>query len=84
MGTTCCFEQILEARPYKTACVWPLISHLINLCKQDEQDMLGTAGEVRTNSLATFSYGLLHMDTTVLVNQQRLAIISSVQTLNDV
>ena len=25
-----CFEQILEATPYKTAAVWPLPSYLIN------------------------------------------------------
>ena len=33
--------------------------------KWDEQDMLGTKGEERTNSSATFSDGLLHMDTPV-------------------
>ena len=32
--------------------------------------MLGTAEVVRTNSLATFSYGHLHMNTSVLANQQ--------------
>ena len=37
--------------------------------------MLGSTSEVRTNSWATFSYGLLHMDTTVLVDQQRIIFI---------
>ena len=40
------FEQILEAAHQKTV-VWPLTSHL---AKKEEQDMLGTAGEVNTNS----------------------------------
>ena len=35
--------------------------------------MLGTAGEVRINSLVIFSYGLLHMDIPVLANQEELA-----------
>ena len=26
----CCFEQILEAAPHKTAAVWPFASHLSN------------------------------------------------------
>ena len=34
--------------------------------------MLGNAGEVRTNTLETFSYGFLHMDAPVLADQQRL------------
>ena len=34
--------------------------------------MQDTAGEVRTNSQVTFSYGLLHMDTLVLADHQRL------------
>ena len=36
--------------------------------------MLSIAGEVRINSLATFSCGLLHMDTPVLADQQNLII----------
>ena len=31
--------------------------------------MWGTAGEIKTNSLATFSYGLLHVDIAVLADQ---------------
>ena len=36
---------------------------------KDEEDMLGTSGEVRTNLVATFSSGLLHIDISVLVDQ---------------
>ena len=49
--------------------------------KKDEQEMLGTAGEVKTNSYATFSHGLLYMETPVLANQQRPIFISFVWTL---
>ena len=31
-----------------------------------------TAGEGRTNTLATFSYGLLHMDTPVLADKKNI------------
>ena len=60
-GAECCFEQNLNAAPYWTAVAQPFISHL-------EQNMLGTAEEVRTNSLVTFSAGLLHMDIPVLAD----------------
>ena len=40
--------------------------------KYNKQDMLGIASEVRTNSQATFSHELLHMDTPVLAHQLRL------------
>ena len=33
--------------------------------------MLGTTGEERSNSEATFSYGLLHIDAPLLVDQQK-------------
>ena len=36
--------------------------------------MLGTAGEVRTNPLETFSYGVLHIDTTELAAQSAEAV----------
>ena len=39
--------------------------------KLDEEDMLGSATQVRTNSLATFFYGTLHKDTIMLGDQQR-------------
>ena len=46
--------------------------------------MLDTAGEVRTNSLVTFSNELLHMDTPVLAYQQKLIFTSFLQTLDSV
>ena len=46
--------------------------------------MLGTGWKVRTSSWVTFSFGLLHIDTLVLVDQQNLTFISSVWTLDPV
>ena len=40
--------------------------------KKDGQNMLDTAREVRTNAQVTFSHGLLHMDSPVLIDQQGL------------
>ena len=45
--------------------------------------MQSTAGEVRTNSKAAFSDGLLHTDIPVLVNLQNLAFASSGCRLED-
>ena len=42
--------------------------------------MQGTAGEVKTNSLAMFSYGLQHMDTPILADLLKLTFISFVRT----
>ena len=39
--------------------------------------MMGNAWEVRTNSLAMTTYGLVHMDTPVLADQQGLSCIST-------
>ena len=44
--------------------------------------MWDTVGEARTNSLAKFFYGLLHMDVPVLADQQKLTWIRYVQTLD--
>ena len=52
----CCFEKIQEVAPHKTAAVRPLPSHLTDHIRQ----ALGTAEEVKTNSLAMFSNGLLY------------------------
>ena len=43
--------------------------------------MLRIAGAVETNSLMTFSHGLLHMDTPALTEQQGLIFISYVLVL---
>ena len=50
--------------------------------KSDQQDMLGTAGEIKMNSSLTFANGLEHINTPMLAGQQKLTIISSVQTLD--
>ena len=60
----CCFEQIMEVTPEKIAAVLPLASHFTKHSSKTN-DMLGTAGEARTNSLTTLSYELLYMDISV-------------------
>ena len=49
--------------------------------KKGNPDMLGSAREVKTNSLVTFFNGLLHTDTPVLTDRQKLSFVSSVHTL---
>ena len=39
---------------------------------------MGTDGKAKVNSLTTFSYVLLHMDTPVLADQQNFTFISFV------
>ena len=68
-NATCCFEQILVAASYKTVTVRPPASHLINHPSQIRH----TGHSWRSkDELLTSSYGLLHMKTSVLSNQQRL------------
>ena len=57
-----------------------LYFHLIPISQtiQDEQDTLGTATET------TFSIGFLHMDTPVLLDQQKLLLVSFVWILDTV
>ena len=43
--------------------------------------MLGTDKEEKTKSWATFSYGLIYIDTPVLVDQRKLTFISFAQLL---
>ena len=47
---------------------------------QDKQDMLGTAGEIRTDPYVIFIYELQNLDT--LAEQKRFTCISSLQTLD--
>ena len=68
-STACCFEQILEVASNN--------SHLPPI-SQTMKDMQGTAGEVRMNSLVTFTYILPHIDTPVLAEQSKLTIRISV------
>ena len=55
---------------------------MTKISKLDEPDMLDTAGEVRTNSLAMFSYGRLHTDEKELDNLLELRYKSSVLILD--
>ena len=50
MGTTQGCKQILEAAPYKLAAVQPVYLPSRKLFKNNEQSMLGTAEELKTNS----------------------------------
>ena len=75
-----CFEQLLEAATNKIATVGHLPPITQNI--QDELDLLGTTGEVKADDLAMFSSGLLHIDTLMLTNQQKLTFISSVRALD--
>ena len=59
-----------------------LSSH--KLSKQDEQNMLDTAREVKANLYVTFSYRILYMDIPVLAHKQKLRLTSSVQTQSPV
>ena len=52
--------------------------------KSDKQDLLHTAGKVKLNSKAMFSYGFVHMDTPVLANQQKFTSINFVQTMHTI
>ena len=81
-NAACCFEQIPGSNtPQNSSCMAICLpSH--KPTKSDEQDMRGTAREVKTNSKATIYYGLLHKDAPVLADQQRLTYISSVRILD--
>ena len=60
-----------------------LYSHLSPITQAFNWDK-DIAGEVSMNSKATFPYGLLHMDTSMLADQQNLTFNSSVQTVEDI
>ena len=47
--------------------------------KSDEQDVLGTGQDVKTNLQVMFSDGLLHMDTPVLAGLQKRTFITSMR-----
>ena len=46
--------------------------------------MISTTGEVRVNTLATFSCELLHMDTPMLADLQKFTFITFVRTVDAV
>ena len=61
----CSIEQILETALYKTA----------QRIKERRKDMIGTVGEVRTNSWKVFFWAVLHVVTSMLSRQQKLTFI---------
>ena len=65
-------QPVLEAETHKTAAVKPCYLQSHKPSKLDEPDMLGTAGEVRTNLWVTFVYGLKHMNTPEWADPQKL------------
>ena len=60
-----------------------LYGHLPSIFKtiQDEQITREIAGEARTNSSVTFFWGPLNMDVPVLVDQQKLTHLSSLEDM---
>ena len=62
----CCFKQILEATPHKTATIKPLPS-------QKTIHVRETASKTRMNLLVTFFYEPLHIDVSVLANKLELS-----------
>ena len=67
MGTTQECYMLFWTNPGSNSCtVTYLPSH--------KQDMLGTTGEVKTNSLVTLSYGLLYIDLPLLANKGGLTL----------
>ena len=75
-NATCYFEQILEAKPYKTAVVQPLTSHLKNHPKTWTR-YAGHCWRSKGELLSDFFYGPLHMNVPVLADQQELIYISA-------
>ena len=70
----CCFEQVLETAPYKTAAVWPLTSCLVN-----HPSKMKHAGHNWRNKDKLISSVLLYTDIPA-----KFTFISSVQTLGTV
>ena len=58
--------------------------YITQTIQKDEQSMLRTAEETRMNSKARVSNGLLHMETSVLADQQKLTKLNSEWTLDTV
>ena len=72
-------KEILKAILYKRVALWPLTSHLTN-----HPSKMKHAWKVKANSSVMFFYGLLHMNSPGLADQQGLVYISSVWTLGEV
>ena len=69
----------MNATLLKIATVSPLTSRLTNNSSEHKWDMQGTSEDERIE-LVIFSYGLLHIDMTVLVDQQKFTWIRYVKT----
>ena len=52
-----CFQQILEAAPFKRAAVWLFIYHLTNYLSKTSENMLGIE-IVKATSYVTIFHGL--------------------------
>ena len=78
-NATCYFEPIIEVVPNKTVVIWSFMSDLIKPTRKMNKTCWAWFEKE-----AVFSYGLLHMDTLVLADQQKLTFISSVWTLDAV
>ena len=65
-NAACCLVQILEATNHKSATVRPPASHLTTT--RDEQNNWDTVGDAKSNTLATFSYQLLHLHEPMLAD----------------
>ena len=87
MGTTKeyydLFWKILSATPQKTTTVRPSTPNLTTF-EFNKQYMLVSDREIRTKSLGTFSYRLLHIGMILLSDKQILLYISSEQILDAV
>ena len=64
------FYQNLEAASHRTAVLWPLTFHLTNHLNETKE--IYRSLPEKPSSKATFSSGLLHMDTLILADQQNL------------
>ena len=79
----CCFEQNLEAAPYKTA-VYDFLHPISKTIQGRRAKHAGHCWKIKTNSLLTFSDGLLQIDTNMLADQHKLTFVSSVQTVGSI
>ena len=75
-----CFEHIPEAAIYRTEVVQPLTTNLEN--HQSNSSKICRALLEKDDLIRDFPNELLHMDTPVVINQQRLTFINSVPTLD--
>ena len=79
----CLFERVLEGSSIlKNNNCMVTYHRSYKPPNKDEQDMMGAAWEVRSNSKVSFSHGLLYMNPSVLAEQQWFSFISSMRILD--